>query len=432
MPGRRRGPLSVALVILLAVVSACGNGTEDGGPGRSDDKVEVFSWWDGPGEKEGYEALIAYFKRNNPTIEFVNAAVAGGSGINARAVLASRLAAGDPPDSYQIHAGLEQTSDIKAGRVEDLTAMYERNGWRKLFPAALLDATTIGGKIYSVPVTIHRSNVLWFNVRTVKGAGITKPPATWSEFLTIAAKLKAKHITPLSIGPGWTQKHLLENVLLGELGPEKYTGLWNGKTNWLGKDVRAAFEVFAKVLAASDVKTFGGDWQSALDNMIAGDAAYTVMGDWADAYLGRAKGLKYGTDYGAVASPGTSGVFNFLSDTFTLPKGAPHRSAAEKWLTACASLEGQEALSVKKGSLPARLDTDRAKYSDYLATALAAWQDPATVVVGSATHGVTVDPTRSTEIDTALATFVEDRDVDAFVRSIAKTYAGYQPTVQGS
>ncbi|MFI7600266.1 ABC transporter substrate-binding protein [Actinoplanes sp. NPDC049681] len=433
MPGRRRGPLSLVLVMLLALLPACGGGgKDDGGAEGSDDKVEVFSWWDGPGEKEGYEALIAYFKRKNPTIEFVNAAVAGGAGINARAVLASRLAAGDPPDSYQIHAGLEQTADIKAGKIEDLSAMYERNGWRKLFPAALLDATTIDGKIYSVPVTIHRSNVLWFNIRTLKSAGITKPPTTWSQFLKTAGRLKARNITPLSIGPGWTQKHLLENVLLGELGPEKYTGLWNGRTSWLGADVRAAVAVFAKVLAASDIKTFGGDWQSALDKMIEGGAAYTVMGDWADAYLGRAKGLKFGTDYGAVASPGTSGVFNFLSDTFTLPKGAPHRDAAEKWLSACASLEGQEALSVKKGSLPARLDTDRTKYHDYLATALAAWQDPATVVVGSATHGVMVDPARSTEIDTALATFVDDGDLDAFVRSLARTYAGYQPTVQGS
>jgi glucose/mannose transport system substrate-binding protein len=431
MRWRRRGLIYLAVGVLLAVVSGCA-ADDGGGESTQPDKVEVFSWWEGPGEKEGYDALIGYFKANNPTIEFVNATVAGGAGSNARAVLASRLEADDPPDSYQVHVGLEQTSDIKAGNVEELTYLYEQNGWKSKFPKPLLDALAIGGKIYSVPVTIHRSNLLWFNVKTLKAAGIASPPATWSEFLSIANTLKAKKILPLSIGPGWTQKHLLENVLLGELGAAKYTGLWNGQTSWLAPEVRAAMVVFGKVLAESDIKTFGGDWQSALDKVIAGTAAYTVMGDWADAYLGRTKGLKFKTDYDAVVSPGTKGVFNFLSDAFTLAKGAPHRAAAEKWLAACASPEGQDLLSQQKRSLPARLDTDKAKYTDYLATALAAWQDPATVVVGSATHGVAVDTARSAEIDTALAKFVQDGGIDEFLKAIATTYAGYQPARPGS
>ncbi len=31
----------------------------------------------------------------------------GGAGAQAKAVLATRLAGGDPPDSFQVHAGLE-------------------------------------------------------------------------------------------------------------------------------------------------------------------------------------------------------------------------------------------------------------------------------------------------------------------------------------
>lgn len=138
-----------------------------------------------------------------------------------------------------------------------------------------------------------------------------------------AAVLKTKNVTALSIGPGWTQKHPLENVLLGELGAESYTGLWSGRTKWHSAEVAAAVETFRRVLEVSDLKSYGGDWQSTLDKIITGDAAYTVMGDWADAYFGRAKGLRFKADYDVVVSPGTSGVFNFLSDTFTLLKGAP-------------------------------------------------------------------------------------------------------------
>jgi glucose/mannose transport system substrate-binding protein len=70
-------------------------------------EVEVFSWWTGGGEAAGLEAMIKVFNAAYPNIEFINAAVAGGAGTNAKAVLQSRLAAGDPPDSWQAHAGQE-------------------------------------------------------------------------------------------------------------------------------------------------------------------------------------------------------------------------------------------------------------------------------------------------------------------------------------
>ena len=69
--------------------------------------VEVFSWWTGGGEAAGLEAMIEVFAEKYPDIEFENAAVAGGAGTNARAVLATRLQAGDAPDSWQSHAGQE-------------------------------------------------------------------------------------------------------------------------------------------------------------------------------------------------------------------------------------------------------------------------------------------------------------------------------------
>src|SRR4051812_45981585 len=110
-------------------------------PGAAEDtKVEVFSWWAGPGEKEGLEALVADFVKRNPGIDFDNAAVAGGAGTNARGVLAARLSNGDPPDAYQAHAGRELTEDIKAGYLEDLRPLYQEQGWRDKLPAGLVQS----------------------------------------------------------------------------------------------------------------------------------------------------------------------------------------------------------------------------------------------------------------------------------------------------
>jgi glucose/mannose transport system substrate-binding protein len=387
------------------------------------DEVEVFSWWTGAGEQEGLLAMIADFKAKNPTIEVINAAVAGGAGTNAKAILANRLQAGNPPDSYQRHAGLELADDIKAAKVEDLTKLYEAQGWKDKLPKGLLEAITIDGKIYSVPVNIHRANLIWFTPKTLKALGIAGPPKTWKEFLAQAQTIKAKGKTALAIGPAWTQKHLLETVLLGELGPDKYTGLWNGKTDWKAAEVTAALDTFKQVLAASDIKSAAADWQPAADRVVDGAAVYTVMGDWLDGYLKGAKKLKFQADYDVTASPGSAGVYDFLSDSFTLPVGAKHRAAAEKWLIECGSTQGQDLFNPQKGSVPARTDADKSKYQDYLASALKDWQDPATKIVGSLTHGVVASNALGAEIDTALGIFIESRDTAGFEGAVAKAYA---------
>jgi glucose/mannose transport system substrate-binding protein len=386
------------------------------------DQVEVFSWWTGQGEQEGLDAMIADFKSKNPGIEFINAAVSGGAGTNAKAILANRLQAGNPPDSYQRHAGLELADDIKAGKLEDLTKLYEAQGWKDKMPKGLLEAITIDGKIYSVPVNIHRANLIWFVPKTLKDLGLSGPPKTWKEFLTQAKTIKAKGKTALAVGPAWTQKHLFETVLLGELGTDKYVGLWNGKTDWKSAEVTAALDTFKQVLAASDIKTSAADWQPAADRVTDGTAVYDVMGDWQDGYWGRAKKLAYKTDYDVAPTPGSTGVYDFLSDSFTLPVGAKHRAAAEKWLIECGSVEGQDLFNPQKGSIPARIDADKSKYKDYLASALKDWQDPSTKIVGSLAHGVVANNAFGSEIDSALSLFVNSGDAAAFAKAVAAAY----------
>jgi len=421
---RTRGVLAMtAAAAMLLALSACGddNGGGGGGGGQADKEVEVFTWWTGPGEGEGLAALIAEFEKQNSGVKFTNAAVAGGSGTQARQALATRLLANQPPDSYQLHAGQEAASDIKDGRLEDVTYLYERNGWKDKFPKGLLDAITVDGKIYTVPVNIHRSNLLWYNPAKLKEWGIAAPPKTWSEFLTQAATLKAKGVKPMSVGQTWTQMHLLENVLLGELGADKYKGLWNGSTDWAGADVISALDMFKQVMAVSEVTT--QDWQPEAKKVLDGTAAYNVMGDWLDAYAGRDQKKTYGTEYASVATPGSEGVYNFLSDSFTLPKGAPHKGAAEKWLTLCGSTAGQDLFNPQKGSVPARTDADKSKYKGYLETALKDWQNSSTTIVGSLVHGVTANNAWKSEIEKAYGVFFQDKDSMKFANAVKTAYS---------
>jgi glucose/mannose transport system substrate-binding protein len=422
MPISRRRLFGVGLGAAASTLAGCSS--SGAGPDRGS-QVEVLSWLTGPGEKEGLDVLVADFKAKNPGIDFTNAAVAGGAGTNARTILANRLRADDPPDSYPVHAGLELHSDVRAGRCEDLTDLYTAQDWKDKLPKSVLDAVTVDGRIYSVPVDVHRANLLWYSPNVLAAAGVT-PPQTWDDFMAQAEALTAKGLTALSIGPAWTRKHLLETVLLGQLGPDKYLGLWNGRTDWTGADVLAVLQLYTRVLGHTDLASAAGDWQPALDKIIAGTAVYNVMGDWAVAYLSMSRQLTYGTDFAVTTSPGSAGIYDFLSDSFTLAKGARHRTAGEQWLVECGSTAGQDRFNPRKGSVPARLDTDRALYTGYDAEAMAAWLDTDTAVVGSLTHGVVTDTGWSTAIDNALAAFVQTHDAQAFAAAVAASYKSWK------
>jgi|GEM_PF-185893 len=387
----------------------------DAGASAQKGQVEVFSWWTGGGEAAGLEAMIKVFAAQYPDIEFVNAAVAGGAGTNARAVLASRLQAGDPPDSWQGHAGQELIGTYVAGKqIEPLNALYQAEGWLAVMPQTLIPLISDSGNIYSVPVNIHRANVLWYNPKLLADNGITVP-TTMDEWLASMEKLKAAGVQPLALGEQWTKMHLLETVLLGSLGPDKYNGLWDGSTDWGSAEVTAALNNYVKVASFANTDSASLSWQDAAQLVVNGDAAYNVMGDWAEGYF-RELGKAPTTDYGWAAVPGSVGVFQFLSDSFVLAVGAPDPDAATAWLKIAGSKAGQEAFNPVKGSICARTDCDKSLFGEYLQSAMADWSS--NIVVGSLTHGTVANDSWKSEIDTALGLFVADGNIANFQSSL--------------
>lgn len=380
-------------------------------PAAGGKQVEVFSWWTGGGEAAGLEAMIKVFKAQYPDIEFINAAVAGGAGTNARAVLASRLQAGDPPDSWQGHAGQELIGTYVAGnQIQPLNDLYEAEGWLSVMPETLIPLISDNGNIYSVPVNIHRANVLWYNPKILSDNNVAVP-TTIDEWLAAMDTLKAAGVQPLALGEQWTKMHLLETVLLGTLGSDAYNGLWTGATDWGSPEVKVALDNYAKILTYANSDSASLSWQDAAQLVVNGDAAFNVMGDWAEGYF-RELGKAPTTDYGWAPVPGSVGVFQFLSDSFVLAAGAPDPEAATAWLKIAGSKAGQEAFNPVKGSICARTDCDKALFGEYLQSAMDDWAS--NVVVGSLTHGVVANDSWKSEIDTALGLFIQNSDVDAF------------------
>jgi glucose/mannose transport system substrate-binding protein len=420
----RKISLVAGAVVAGLVLASCGSDDGGTGGGTASDEVEVFTWWTEGGEKAGLDGLVSTFEQQSD-FTFVNGAVAGGAGSNAKAVLASRLQSQDPPDTFQAHAGAELADYIQAGQIQDVSSLYDEEGWTDVFPQGVLDAITVDGKIYSVPVNIHRANVVWANPTVLEDAGITEVPADIDAWISDMEKLKAGGLeAPLAVATDWTQVHLFETVLISDLGPEAYSGLWTGDTDWASAEVTAAIEDYKTLLSFANTDRSGLDWPDAAKYVTDGKAAYTVMGDWTAGAF-KDQGLVDGEDYTWFPVPGQDGVFDFLADSFTLPVGAPNEDGAKAWLGAVGSAEGQEAFNTAKGSIPVRTDADPKAYDEYQQAAIEAFaQDE---IVPSLAHGAAAPVAWLTEISSAVGQFGGSGDVASFQEALvtaAETHAG--------
>jgi glucose/mannose transport system substrate-binding protein len=411
---RRRMLFVVGVMIVFTLaLSACGTATA-----APKTQVEVFSWWTTGGEAAGLQKLIDQFNAENPKYEVINAAVAGGAGSNAKAVLKTRMLGGDPPDSFQVHMGHELIDTwVTTGYMEPLDDVYSKYGLNDVFPQGVLDIVSYDGHPWSVPVNIHRANVLWYNKSVMDANAIdTSTLSTFEGWQAAADKLKAAGVTPLALGDNgpWAAVHLFEVVAIGTMGAEKYKGLWDGTTDWGGADVKAALENFKMMLGYVNSDHAALSWDQANQLVIDGKAAMTIMGDWVDGdYV-----AKKFTGYGWASPPGTKGIYDALSDTFGLPKKTKHPEPTKMFLGVLGSKQGQEAFNILKGSICARKDCDYSNFDAYLQSSAADWKVDA--IVPSLAHGAAASEGWLTSITDVIATFVTSQDVAAAQTGLAQ------------
>lgn len=425
MTKRRLGLVAVPIVALIA--AACG-GTATQAPGGSagptdaaaacasgTTKIEVQSWWTTGGEATGLQKLFDQFNKDNPTLCAYNAAIAGGAGTAAQAVIKTRTLAGTPPDTFQVHMGhelLDTYVNISAGSV--LSPLDSSVIDPSKFPAGVVSIISgKDGKIYTVPMNIHRANELWYN-KTVFTANNLQPPTTWDQFFTVADALKAKGITALALGDNgiWAFGMVFESILIGNLGADGFNGLWTGATKWSDPKVTDALTTLKKVYGYVNADHNSLSWDQANQLVIDGKAGMTIMGDWANGdYV-----AKKFTGYGWAPAPGNTGIYQALADSFPLPAKAPDQGAVKKLLTFMASQPGQDIFNPYKGSIPARTDAGtppagQQQYNDYQKSAMVDWK--ANTVVPSMEHGAAAAPAWKSAIEAALTTFETGLDVTA-------------------
>lgn len=342
--------ISAALALGLSAVSAH----------AEDQSVEMLHFWTSGGEAEGVRALQTALGAKG--VAWKDAAVAGGTGANAYQVLRSRVASKTPPSGAQMHIQ-ETLVWAREGLLRDLSDLAAKDGWRNSVLPSIQANYEVDGKWIAVPVTMHRSNWLWYNTALLKKVG-AEPPKDWEEFNVIAEKLKAVGVTPLALGgQNWQYGDLLENIILAKGGPDFYRKVIAGDEETIKSETMiSAFDQLAKLRGYVDAGSPGRDWNLATAMVINGEAAFQIMGDWAKAEFALA-GKQPDVDYGCVAAPGTGGGFVWLVDNFAFFDTGKEasRSAQNTLAETVLDPKVQVDFAIKKGSIPVITDFDSSR-----------------------------------------------------------------------
>jgi glucose/mannose transport system substrate-binding protein len=413
----------VLLIFLILLASACTNTGKPFQAQPEKQKAEanvlvIYHWWTSAGEAAAISSLVSGFSKANSDIAILPAPVYSQSQDFHDKVLKPMVFNNEAPDSFQGHPGYEIKPYYDSGTILTVDDIWASENLEAVIPKVIQDINKYKGNYYSVPIGVHRSNIVWYNKQLLDKNGID--PSTlkeWDSFFKACDKLKANGVEyPIALSESWTQLLVFENII-ASIGPEFYEDWVNGKvTSETDSRVLQALEIYKKFLSYTNTDSTTLGWNAAVNSVIKGESAFNVMGDWANGEY-KVVGMKYNVDYGSFPFPGTNNEYVLTVDVFVRPKGAAHSENSVKWLKFVASKEGQDAFNPKKGSISARMDSDVSLYDDYQKSAIADFKSVKYVLPS---RGHSQPDSYVKGMGTIMAQFYSDKDVTKAAKSLAE------------
>jgi glucose/mannose transport system substrate-binding protein len=360
--------LGLGVFLGLAAAAAAAPATSN-----SSDGVTFYHWWTSASELAAVDALVEGFKKQYPGVSVHPLPVdSHGGGRRIFTVIRAAATGKQPPDAFQVHAGGPLQPYFAAQLLSPIDDVWKKEGLEKVVPQMIRTMSSIDGHYYSLPINVHRNNLIWYNKPLLDKHGIDPATlTTWDEFWKAVEKLKDAGVSPpVQMGKNWMGSLALEGIFAG-IGATAYEDWVNGRmTKADDRRIIEAFGTLKTYISYANKDHPTTEWDLAIRRVAQGESAFCIMGDWANGEFRLAK-QRYGKDYGAFPMPGTKGMYGVAADSFAKTRGTVDPVNSDRFMQFAASHAGQDAFNLVKGSISARTDADPSHYDAYQKTAMA-------------------------------------------------------------
>ena len=280
-----------------------------------DPEIEVVHWWYKGGDANALEMIVNEFILrgghwdNAPEPSFADT----------RESVVSRMAKGYPPTAIQWNAGVESRQFAELGLLNPVASPEAADKLLRTYHPAVLEEITIDGKLYAIPVNLHRENWMWVANNIFESNDEIDIPTTWLDIIATGEYLLEQEQFPIALGSEiWQRRILFNDVLLGVMGRQAYRRFYQLKDpTILDTD---GFRTVVKIYRQLQPYThsFGnGSWHAQVEAIANEKAALLFMGDWASGEFRNQQSV-LGVDFECRPAPGNEDHLLPVIDVFLL------------------------------------------------------------------------------------------------------------------
>ena len=263
MRGPRFGGAVAAASAIALLTSGClssgtsdeGSGSGASGPGKK--TIEIMFGFGGDQTQGFKDSLEPFAKANGLTIKYTQSD-------SFDTLIRTRQQGNNLPDIALFpQPGLLKDIQKRAqGKMVELDSVLDMGKIKGSMVPGIADAAVVDGKTYGVPVSMNIKSLVFYPKKAFEAKGY-KAPQTLDELKALTAKIKADGTAPWCVGynsggaTGWVGTDWIEELVLKQLGPDKYDQWVNHELKFDSPEIKGVFQTFEQLVLA-DGQTFGG------------------------------------------------------------------------------------------------------------------------------------------------------------------------------
>ncbi|NGP16985.1 ABC transporter substrate-binding protein [Devosia aurantiaca] len=327
---------------------------------QAQDNLEVWHYYAAGSELAGMNALIDAANTSVDDANFTGVVIPGNV-VELRRQLQTAFLGGRPPAAYQSSMAYELKTFADGGQLHPLTDAWAAIDGDAIFPEGVQRVVKVDGVPYGIPFDLSLINNVFYNKEAFQKAGVAVP-TDWDSFTAACDALRDAGYQPLGNAGGtfWSLYNFYA-ALVSVVGEDGYYQIARGELGFDSPEFAEALDLYRDRMVSCYAQNWSGKtWTQTADDLINGNTGMFMMGIWAAGYMDTA-GFKAGEGFDMFQAPGTVGKSIFQMDVLAVPEG-PSVAAADEFIKAITTTDGQAAFATLKGSLAPNINVDPAVY----------------------------------------------------------------------